>query len=381
MLENYLKREEKKLKEESLFNEDYLDLYKNNFSKNLTFLLSSYHAWFNEELRDFNSGIDYGYYHADRSKRTLMMLNNLRDFTTQLNSELKLSSKYTSIRNQLKNILGNYGTKIPTDFKRIEIDEIIPIFESKGESFIKKDKNLKLQPIGKGSYAQVFKYYDEDYDKEFALKKAMDTLDEKELERFRREFDVMKEIKSPYVVEVYNYSEKGKSYSMELLDTTLLKYLQKNNQSITLEERFSFINQILRAFEHLKINGYFHRDISPNNILIKNYDSIKVIKISDFGLVKPKDSHLTSTDSEFRGSLNDPNLKFDGFKNYNETHETYALTQLIVMIISKKFNFSKIKDESIREFLEKGVSDTKNRYQTLEELKLGYLKMKNRLCN
>lgn len=380
MLGSYLKREERVLKENSLLNEDYIELYKNSFSENLTVLLSSYHAWFNEELRDFNDGVDYGYYHADRSRRTLTMLNNLHYFTNQLTSELKLSSKYASIKNQLKTLLGRSGTNIPDGFERIEIDEITPIFEPKGESFIKKDKKFKLQPIGRGSYAQVFKYYDEDYEIEFALKKAIDTLNEKELERFRREFDVMKEIKSPYVVEVYSYNEKEKCYSMELLDTTLLKYLQKNNQKITFEERLSFISQILRAFEHLKINGYFHRDISPNNILIKNYDSIKVIKISDFGLVKPKDSNLTSTDSEFRGSLNDPNLKFDGFKNYNETHETYALTQLIVMIISKKFNFSKIKNESIREFLEKGVSDTKNRYQTLEELKLGYLKMRNKLC-
>ena len=61
----------------------------------------------------------------------------------------------------------------------------------------------ELKTIGSGSYATVSKYYDKRYDRWFAVKKAKKGLNDKELIRFRREFDDMKSLNSPYVVEVY----------------------------------------------------------------------------------------------------------------------------------------------------------------------------------
>lgn len=68
-----------------------------------------------------------------------------------------------------------------------------------------------------------------------------------------------------------------------------------------------------------------HRDISTKNVLIKIYDGIKVIKISDFGLVKIPWSELTKSGTEVKGYLNDPKLSIGGFKHYEMRHETYAL--------------------------------------------------------
>jgi eukaryotic-like serine/threonine-protein kinase len=73
---------------------------------------------------------------------------------------------------------------------------------------ITKDYNFTLRMIGEGSYAKVFRYRDEFYNKYFVLKRAKNDLDDKELERFKREFDVMNELKSPYVLEVYRYDDK-----------------------------------------------------------------------------------------------------------------------------------------------------------------------------
>ena len=89
-----------------------------------------------------------------------------------------------------------------------------------------------------------------------------------------------------------------------------------------------------------------------------------MIKVSDFGLVKTEENFLTSTNTENRGSLNEPQLKF---KNYEIRHEIYALTQLIVIVLTGKINFSKIKDEKIKEFLEKGTNTIENRFQTMKE--------------
>ena len=112
-----------------------------------------------------------------------------------------------------------------------------------------------------------------------------------------------------------------------------------------------------------------HRDISPKNVLLKQYDDTLVVKLSDFGLVKIANSDLTSENTEFKGSLNDPALKVQGFANYGLIHELYAITLLFAYILSGKSNWAKITNPAIKSFMEKGTNpDTTKRYQTLEEL-------------
>ena len=51
---------------------------------------------------------------------------------------------------------------------------------------------------------------DEFYNKYFAMKKANGNLNKEELERFKREYEIMKELSSPYILEVYNYDKRKK---------------------------------------------------------------------------------------------------------------------------------------------------------------------------
>ena len=113
--------------------------------------------------------------------------------------------------------------------------------------------------------------------------------------------------------------------------------------------------------------------------MIKEYEHLFIVKISDFGLVKLEDSFLTSDNTEFRGSLNDQSLTMEGFKYYEIRHETFALTKLIAMILSGKFNLSKIKDSNIKEFLRKGTFDLEQRYQNILELEKAVNKLRKKL--
>ena len=65
---------------------------------------------------------------------------------------------------------------------------------------------------------------------------------------------------------------------MEYADATLLKYITTHNQKLTFEERKSLCNQIIKGFEYLAEKNILHRDISPNNILIKQYEDAKIIR-------------------------------------------------------------------------------------------------------
>ena len=247
-------------------------------------------------------------------------------------------------------------------FEAQRIDQIIVRHQTD-----RSRSNLKL--LGEGSYAKVFKYKDDYYDCEFVLKRAKPDLSEKELLRFKREFDEMRLLHSPYIVEVYSYNQDKKEYIMELMDFTLEKYIYENNDTLTLGTRKSIIYQLLHAFSYLHSKNVFHRDISPKNVLLKRYDDTIVVKLSDFGLVKLPESDLTSENTDFKGSLNDPSLKIEGFQNYGLSHELYAITLLFAYILTGKSNWSQITDPAVKEFIRVGTHSDKNkRFQTLYEL-------------
>ena len=70
-------------------------------------------------------------------------------------------------------------------------------------------------------------YKDEFYHKYFALKRANNDLDDKEKLRFKREFEEMHSLHSPYIVEVYSFNEEKYEYTMELMDCSLQAYIFK----------------------------------------------------------------------------------------------------------------------------------------------------------
>ena len=232
----------------------------------------------------------------------------------------------------------------------------------------------KLSLIGEGAYANVYKYYDARYDKWFALKRAKKDLDEKEILRFKREYEDMKKLNSPYVVEVYIYDDTKKQYSMELLDFTLEKYINTANASLDVKQRKKIALQLFSAYEYIHSQGLLHRDICPKNILVKQYADVLILKISDFGLVKETESEITSDSTEIKGYYNDPALRIEGFKNYNILHEIYALTQVVIFVMTGKSNFDKLKNEALKTFLSKGTNpDKTRRFQSLNEMRQAFL--------
>ena len=70
---------------------------------------------------------------------------------------------------------------------------------------------------------------------------------------------------------------------MELMDTSLKKYVKTPNVSMKLE--ISILHDISQglSFLHNRISPIIHRDLSPNNILLS---SDSVAKISDLGVAK-----------------------------------------------------------------------------------------------
>lgn len=264
------------------------------------------------------------------------------------------------------------GSEIPPGMEKIELFYTIPIFIPQNYITVlnpEVNKSYELKLIGEGSYAQVFKYRDEYYQKMFVLKRAKKDLNQKEILRFKREFEQMKDLNSPYIVEVFCYNDTANEYIMEYMDLSLDEYIKKNNSKLNYSQRKNIGYQILKAFSYIHSKGLLHRDISPKNILIKEHDDVLVVKIADFGLVRIPDSTLTSASTEFKGYFNDPSLIVEGFDNYNILHETYALTRLLYYVMTGKTRTDKILDPKLQKLILRGLNtDKSKRFKNIEEL-------------
>ena len=365
--------------------EKYSSLYDDVCNKEIKCLLSYLHLKFNNLFRFMNHKFDSNrHYNADPSREllnTIEVYYNLQNALNSTNYSYAIIDDYSEkIKESLTFLKESGGSEIPISYKKLNIVEYEPIFITSDTIPIKTNyiSNENLTYIGSGSYANVYKFKHPDFDKYFALKRANKNSSSKDLLRFRREFETMKSINSPYVVEVFNYNNNDNSYIMEFLDYTLDEFYKKNNDKLKVKDRLSLINQVFNIFGYLHKKEILHRDISYTNILIKEYEDTNIIKISDFGRVKILDSSLTSANTVITGSLNDRKLLQIGFDKYSFIHETYALTSIIYFLMFGRKNLNNYEDTFMKEFVNKGISDYDDeRFQDIKEMRKCFYKFYN----
>ncbi|CAD8071367.1 unnamed protein product [Paramecium sonneborni] len=137
------------------------------------------------------------------------------------------------------------------------------------------EKDIRIhEKIGEGAFGQVYKglYRNE----EVAIKLMQGAQ--------IQETSIMESLKHKNIITFYQYFKYGNCQYliMEYASGGSLKELMKQS----LEE--SIISQIMqsifRGLEYLHSKQIIHRDIKPDNILIKNIEDLSSIKIADFGL-------------------------------------------------------------------------------------------------
>ena len=237
---------------------------------------------------------------------------------------------------------------------------------------------IEKKIIGEGSYAHVYSYNEPISKKKMAIKKLKRNASDKERERFKLEYRRMHKISNPHIVEVYSYNTDDDSYTMEWCDKTLRKYITENNNKdfMTFEFRKKIVNQFFEALKVIHSKGILHRDLSFNNILVREYDDNTILlKISDFGESKDLDLSITTTNSMIRGTIIDFTLS--NYKDYNLKNELFSIGIITNFIFTGKETYTNNHDE-LSKIIEKCISsDLSNRYEDLDTMLNDINKLEN----
>ncbi len=313
------------------------------------------------------------HYWADNSRDLLTLIDDIEAELHLLNRsgrEVELIGPYEDALERCRPWLSpSGGSHVPDDFDPIRVVTYDPVFVYAASNIRleKQPKPVPLKMVGSGSYAHVYSYLDPDYGIQFAVKRAKRGLGGRDLERFKQEYEVLKGLSYPYVVEVYRYDATLNEYRMEYCDTTLREYVSRKNSTLSFAARKRIALQFLYGINFLHHQGLLHRDISLQNVLLKVFDAGAVlVKLSDFGLVKDQSKEFTRTQTEMKGTLVDPML--ESFKDYAVVNEVYTIAWVLAYIFKGRESLPPASDDVGRIIHKCAINDLGLRYQTVAEV-------------
>lgn len=337
-------------------------------------MFASLHQKLNEHFESINGRIrTTHHYWASNSRELIELFSELTDILQNLKAAgitVDFSDEYRAhIFDCRKWLSPSGGSTIPDEFSELKIIKYQPIFffPETVTDIMQRPTGQNLTMIGEGSYAIVYEYTDVNYGKKIALKRAKKDLGERDLFRFRQEFETLKKLSFPYIVDVYNYNENRNEYTMEYCDTTLRSYIRKHNNSLSSATRKRIALQFLYGINYIHRKNLLHRDISLQNALIKAFDAGAVlVKLSDFGLVKDLESAFTRTRTEMRGTIRDPYLH--NFKDYGRVNEIYAVGWVLSYIFTGRESLKTGKDDVSHIIHKCTSSNLRERYQNVADI-------------
>jgi serine/threonine protein kinase len=148
------------------------------------------------------------------------------------------------------------------------------------------------RPLGHGGMATVYLGRDSDLDRPVAVKLLADNVagDEAFRKRFVREARLAARLSHQNVVSVYDAGEEadGRPYIvMEYVEGETLADVLRERGRLAADEAVGLALQGCRGLAHAHAAGLVHRDVKPQNLLLRTDGTLK---IADFGIARAAES-------------------------------------------------------------------------------------------
>lgn len=139
--------------------------------------------------------------------------------------------------------------------------------------------------LGKGGMASVYLAVQESFGRDVAIKVlSPDMAQDKEFsQRFLREAQIVSRLQHPNIVTVYDVGiHDGYHYlSMEYIPG---RELREAKYDLPKREVIRIIREVARALDYAHKQGYIHRDVKPENIML--HDNGERVVLMDFGIAR-----------------------------------------------------------------------------------------------
>ena len=142
--------------------------------------------------------------------------------------------------------------------------------------------------IAKGGMGVVYKAIHPSLKRYVVIKKMTSRGNSLNAERFKKEAQILMDMHSPYIVQLFDYfTEAGSRYMVEeLVDGLALDKLIKKQTVLPPPVAMLILQDSCLALKHAHSKNIIHRDIKPGNILISRRGEIK---LADFGIASDRD--------------------------------------------------------------------------------------------
>jgi serine/threonine-protein kinase len=164
------------------------------------------------------------------------------------------------------------------------------------------DKYELLERVGQGGMAIVYRGLDRSLQREVAVKVLHRHLSEHQeaRDRFEREAHAVAKLRHENILEIFDYKGSDESYIVtEFIEGQTLKQFVTDHPPQFPEIGAMIVTQICRALAHAHAQGILHRDVKPENVMIRTDG---VVKLMDFGISQMIDTQRLTVTGQLLGS-------------------------------------------------------------------------------
>ncbi len=163
-----------------------------------------------------------------------------------------------------------------------------------------------LSALGAGGMGEVYLAEDTRLRRKVALKLLPEkfTQDAERIVRFEQEARAASALNHPNIITIYDIGQQNNLWFMatEFVDGGTLRQRVAGNGVLPLRDVLGIAEQIANALAAAHSAGVIHRDIKPDNVMVRRDGYVKVL---DFGLAKLTENQNSEEDATLRKSITD----------------------------------------------------------------------------